>query len=251
MRYDYISLLQDYGFKFPENETSYDEKSMTETTDNRIKNIMSLLTVSLHGMRPVKTDDGRLVFKSSSEKQFEVKIKGDSVSCKFLDKQGELSTGTQEFVLEKDKDGNYVFRRVMICDKGIFIIEFIMPVPGSYKGNHMIVMGYDNYVKEKMNVTDDLYENILGNLLSESGILPDLHRKIYVSGNNFSKNTIQEVDMLLGDNIQINSSTVNSVSGRMPDFVMLENYIRQRDYESELVMMDGLPFMLKLDNSSN
>lgn len=249
MRYDYISLLQDNGFVFPKNESSFDVKSMTETTDNRIKNIMSLLTVSLHGMRPIKTDDKRLIFESSTKKQYEVKIKGDSLSLKLLDKQGELTAGVQEFVLEKDnEDDNYVFRRVMICNKGIFIVEFIMPPPDSYKSNHMVVMGYDNYVKENMDVTDDTYDNILRKLLDETGILPDLHRKITVSGKDYCKSTIQEVDLLLDDNIQINSSTVNSVSGRMPDFVMLESYIRQRDYETELVMMDGLPFMLKLDN---
>ena len=84
------------------------------------------------------------------------------------------------------------------------------------------------------------------NFLNENSILPDMHRILTI----FSQNNFVDKSIILmeEDTISKNSTKylIDSIKDDIPEFIIFENYLRERNYFLELDNLKGLPILLKM-----
>lgn len=192
MKLDYLNILQTKGFKMPKNFTNYDYNNMVEIQDTRNINILNIINYALNGLKIIYSDKN-IINGLINNKNYFVKISDSSLIC-MLKAKNNAFIENKEFSLTWNKDGLYTFKRVLISDKGILIIDFIMDKESFL--NKVIVKGYDRetlaLLSESVLIDNEvLYETIILNFLNENSILPDMHRILTIfSQNNFVDKSI-------------------------------------------------------------
>lgn len=248
---DYLQFLVGSGFEVPKKEIEYDDRSMTQTYDQRGQEVKIAIRVALRGMSYKGNHDGCLHFMSKDKKEYLVTVTKNSITCTMdrVKTDGNLE-GQREFKIYADEEGNYFFERMLVSEKGIVAQTFCFPKP-SYNSSSVsaTINGYDCDTMElfKESIPKDFegsYMSAFSAFIQCNGILPDLSRKVSANNGNY-RVFFKEDDLISEDNIGgFNDITISSSSSSSL-FIALESFIRFRNYSDELEKLCGLPYTLE------
>lgn len=229
MQYDYLSMIEEKGFKMPEVENVYDEETMYQFIDRRQYEIESFLRLCLNDF----------IIEQSYPKSIRLRTV-DAAAATVLRIEPD-SISSDSFKVERGENGSYRMEREELSD--ILLIEsYKVPGPGEVTQSETLSVQIDGYSQDVIRLYQQKSskESIRDFIVREK-IQPDMQRRIIFNLCNYSAISIRETSTV-NDSPELLISMELKVSDTKRIFPIAESYLRARGFSEELRNLAGLPY---------
>lgn len=247
MRYNYLDIIKKAGFLVPKSEERFDEYTYTQIVDQRERELNSIVMLAFHNMKYCGiVKENILLFQTPSKEQYHVYISKDSIIATLQKTNAQNSLFHQrDFLIKKEFDGSITFKQLFVYQsENIVLKTFVIDKPGYHASCNSYIDGYDKTTCElfRSSLPKDTCENYLllfAAFLNESGIVPDISRKITIMNNDSLKIHISETDNF-GEKVFTPIKSIEFNKRVSSICSILESYIRARNFDQIITMAEGL-----------